>query len=106
MSQRSQKNKKKGRRKVLKDRNDGGGETRQKAIEKVRDVKDNEITKNDADKLNNLIPQDKILGEWSKVTDGAQGLDNVQIAYVKQTVNTAQKTICIVILEMTNKHPC
>ena len=91
--------------KVSKDRNEESEETRQKAIERIVDMKDSEVAKKEADKLNSPITQDEILREWSKVNDGAPGLDNVRIAYVRQASTTTQKAICNVILEMTNKHP-
>ena len=90
--------------KVSKDRNEESEETRQKAIERIVDMKDSEVAKK-ADKLNSPITQDEILREWSKVNDGAPGLDNVRITYVRQASTTTQKAICNVILEMTNKHP-
>ena len=80
-------------------------ETRQKAIERIVDMKDSEVAKKEADKLNSPITQDEILREWSKVNDGAPGLDNVRITYVRQASTTTQKAICNAILEMTNKHP-
>ena len=91
--------------KVSKDRNEESEETRQKAIERIVDMKDSEVAKKQADKLNSPITQDEILREWSKVNDGAPGLDNVRITYVRQASTTTQKAICNVILEMTNKHP-
>ena len=39
------------------------------------------------------------------MNEGAPGLDNVWITYVRQASTTIQKTICNVILEETNKHP-
>ena len=68
-------------------------------------MKDSEVANKEADKLNSPITQYEILREWSKVNDGAPGLENVQISYVRQSSTTTQKAICNVILEMTNKHP-
>ena len=34
-------------------------------------MKDSEVAKKEADKLNSPITQDKILREWSKLSDGA-----------------------------------
>ena len=39
------------------------------------------------------------------MNDGAPGLDNARITYVKQASTTKQRAICNVILEITNKHP-
>ena len=91
--------------KVSKDRNEESEATRQKAIERIIDMKDNEVAKKEADKLNSPITQDEILREWSKVNDGAPGLDNVRVTYIKQASTTTQRAIYNVILEMTNKHP-
>ena len=91
--------------KVSKDRNEESEETRQKAIERIVDMKDSEVAKKEADKLNSSITRDEILRESSKVNDGAPGLYNVRITYVRQASTTTQKAICNVLLEMTNKHP-
>ena len=42
-------------------------------------MRDSEVTKKEADKLNSPITQED---------DGAQGLDNVRITYVKEASNT------------------
>ena len=55
--------------KVSKDRNEESEETRQKAIERIVDMKDSEVAKKEADKFNSPITQDEILREWSKVND-------------------------------------
>ena len=48
---------------VSKDRNEENEETRKKAIEKIKDLKDNEAAMNEADKLNSPITQEEILAE-------------------------------------------
>ena len=48
---------------VSKDRNEESEETRKKAIEDIKDMKDNEAAMNEADKLNSPITQEEILAE-------------------------------------------
>ena len=91
--------------KVSKERNEESEETRQKAIERIIDIKDSEVAKKEADKLNSSIKQDEILREWSKVNDGAPALGNVRITYVRQASTMTQQAICNIIRKMINKHP-
>ena len=68
-------------------------------------MRDSEAARVEADKLNSPITHTEILEEWSKVKDGAPGLDNVRIMYIKHASTTTQQAVCTVILDMANNHP-
>ena len=41
-----------------------------------------------------------------KVKDGAPGIDNVRISYIRLAGKTTQEAVCNVIMDMVNKDPC
>ena len=59
-----------------------------------------------AEELSSPITQEEILREWGKVKDGAPGIDNARMSYLKLTGKTTQEAVCNVIMDMVNKDPC
>ena len=92
--------------KVSKERNEESDETRKTTIENIKDLRENTAAKVAAEELSSPITQEEILREWGKVKDGAPGIDNVRISYVRLAGKTTQEAVCNVIMGMVNKDPC
>ena len=92
--------------KVSKERNEESDETRKITVESIRDLREDIAAKNAAEELSSPITQEEILREWEKVKDGAPGIDNVRISYIKLAGKTVQEIVCNFIMDMANRNPC
>ena len=73
-------------------------------MEKITEMRDSEAARIEVDKLHSPITHREILKEWSKIKDGAPGLDNLRITHIKYASTTHQQAVCNVILDMAYKH--
>ena len=92
--------------KVSKERNEESDETRKTTIENIKDLREDTAAKVAAEELSSPITQEEILREWGKVKDGAPGIDNVRISYIRFAGKTTQEAVCNVMMDMVNKDPC